>query len=97
MRTRFWLDSLSLFFAKVDDIEDKLDRLIGLYEEDRKRFAQIPFGSPHCPPCTPLAGSPSPPYVNPPGGGTGQVAIPVGHVHQQAVSMPPCSRNLSSS
>ncbi len=45
----------------MDDIEEKLERLLTLYEEDRKRFSMLPFASPHCPPCTPLASSPSPP------------------------------------
>lgn len=63
--------SLPLF--QVDDIEEKLDRLISLYDEDRKRFAALPFASPHCPPCTPMASSPSPPYQG--GGG--------GYYHQQ--------------
>lgn len=49
-------------FPQVDDIEEKLERLLGMYEEDRKRFAMLSFASPHCPPCTPMASSPSPPY-----------------------------------
>ncbi len=51
-------------FSQVDEIEEKLDRLVCLYEEDRKKFAHLPFASPHCPPCTPLAHSPSPPFFN---------------------------------
>ena len=60
----------------MDDIEEKLERLIGLYEEDRKRFAALPFASPHCPPCTPMASSPSPPYQPGGGGGAYQVQQP---------------------
>ena len=83
-----------IFLSQVDDIEDKLDRLIGLYEEDRKRFAQIPFGSPHCPPCTPLAGSPSPPYINQVqqaghGHPQPQPPVPGGHGGQQQAILPP--------
>ena len=55
---------LELIFFQVDDIEEKLDRLITLYEEDRKRFPSMTFASPHCPPCTPtVASSPSPPFA----------------------------------
>lgn len=53
---------------QVDEIEEKLDRLITLYEDDRKHRA-----SPHCPPCTPMRTSPSTsppyPYVNHPNSG----------------------------
>jgi hypothetical protein len=52
---------------QVDEIEDKLDRLVSMYEEDRKK-QKIPSSAPRCPPCTPLPTSPSPPfaYVNHP-------------------------------
>jgi len=33
-----------------------------MYEEDRKRFSALPFGSPLCPPCSPMPSSPSPPF-----------------------------------
>jgi hypothetical protein len=48
--------------SQVDDIEDKLDRFLQMYEEDRKRFSTLSFGSPLCPPCSPMPSSPSPPY-----------------------------------
>ncbi|XP_059086595.1 potassium voltage-gated channel subfamily KQT member 5-like isoform X4 [Tigriopus californicus] len=47
---------------QVDDIEEKLERLITMYEEDRKRIQNQSYSSPQCPPCTPMATSPSPPY-----------------------------------
>merc|ERR1711953_673959 len=47
---------------QVDEIEEKLDRLVAMYEEDRKRIPQTTCNTPHCPPCTPLPSSPSPPY-----------------------------------
>ena len=54
---------LFYFSPKVDEIEEKLDRLISIYEEDRKKLAQIQPPTPRCPPCTPLPTSPSPPYA----------------------------------
>ena len=52
-----------LIVFQVDEIEEKLDRLISLYEEDRKRTATMSCPTPRCPPCTPLPSSPSPPYA----------------------------------
>ena len=64
-------DAWNIF--QVDDIEDKLDRFIQMYEEDRKRFATLPFGSPLCPPCSPMPSSPSPPYA------AFQAHLPINH------------------
>nr|XP_040564995.1 uncharacterized protein LOC121114935 isoform X9 [Lepeophtheirus salmonis] len=63
---------------KVDDIEDKLERLIQMYEDDRKKFAQIPYASPHAPPCTPCPSSPSPPFQH----------MPTNNLQQQHVNRP---------
>ncbi|XP_071743443.1 potassium voltage-gated channel subfamily KQT member 1 isoform X36 [Lepeophtheirus salmonis] len=63
---------------QVDDIEDKLERLIQMYEDDRKKFAQIPYASPHAPPCTPCPSSPSPPFQH----------MPTNNLQQQHVNRP---------
>ena len=57
----FWNININVYYFQVDEIEEKLDRLISMYEDDRKRMATL--SSPRCPPCTPLPSSPSPPYA----------------------------------